>query len=143
SRTATLGPGHFQTLYSKINLAGLYRSQNKLNQSIPLLEETFRTAKLHPDCPDSLTLGAQADLAANYLDAGRFADEIPLLEEVHRNCRDYPELALVIDSLRAAYERAGKAAKTAESRVKPEADRKKSEVRNQECGTGSSLTPDR
>ena len=59
----------------------------KLEQAIPLLEETLKRSKAteHP-----ATLEVQADLGACYRDAGRFADAIPLLEEVHRKGRKDP-----------------------------------------------------
>jgi tetratricopeptide (TPR) repeat protein len=104
-RTAKLGADHPDTLTSQYDLAGVYWSTKKLEQAIPLLEDTLKRSKAneHP-----ATLGMQADLGAIYCDAGRFADAIPLLEEVHRKGRKQPELAWVGKALLTAYVGAGK-----------------------------------
>src|SRR5262249_55633725 len=62
SRTAKLGADHRDTLNAQHELAWLYRSMRKFDQSIPLLENilTRRKAKYGPDDPDALD--AQSDL---------------------------------------------------------------------------------
>ena len=63
------------------NLAWAYRHAGKLDQALPLYEETLklRKAKLGPDHPD--TLGSMGNLAIAYHRAGKLDQALPLFEE--------------------------------------------------------------
>ena len=64
------------------NLADGYpRSAGKLDQALPLFEETLklRKAKLGPDHPD--TLASMNNLAGSYAALGRHSEALPLYEE--------------------------------------------------------------
>jgi tetratricopeptide (TPR) repeat protein len=109
-RTAKLGPDHPDTLGTRHQLALVYRSMERFDLAIPLLEETLRLrrSKLAPYHP--ATLETQADLGANYIGAGRYAEAIPLLEEVHGRVRGHDRPPRVGDALLTAYTRAGRTA---------------------------------
>ena len=64
-----------------------YRDAGKLDQALPLFEETLKLtkAKLGPDHPDTLT--SMNNLAAGYRDAGKLDLALPLFEETLRSCR--------------------------------------------------------
>jgi tetratricopeptide (TPR) repeat protein len=74
------------------NLAGAYWSLQRLDQSIPLFEETLKLSekKLGRQPPD--TLQAVANLGVNYKDAGRSKEAIPLLEEAYAASKKRPQL---------------------------------------------------
>ncbi len=77
-KKAKLGDEHPDTLTSMNNLAVSYHSAGRLDEAIPLLEETLRLrkAKLGDDHPD--TLASMYNLAAGYRSAGRLDEAIPL-----------------------------------------------------------------
>jgi tetratricopeptide (TPR) repeat protein len=79
-REAVLGPGHFDTLQSRGNLANAHYSAGRLSEAIALQEETLklREAALGPDHPNSLQ--ARGNLAAAYQEAGRLSEAIALYE---------------------------------------------------------------
>ena len=77
----TLGPDRPSTLASRNNLAGAYQDAGRLDEAIPLFEQTLedRTRILGPDHPD--TLITRGNLAGAYRDAGRLNEAIPLHEQ--------------------------------------------------------------
>jgi serine/threonine protein kinase/lipopolysaccharide biosynthesis regulator YciM len=76
-----LGPDHRTTLVAMNNLALAYLDADKLDQAVPLFEETLRLrqAKLRPD--DRATLGTMNNLALAYRAAGKFDQALPLFEK--------------------------------------------------------------
>ena len=78
---ANLGPQDPETLASMGNLANAYQAAGRLNDAMPLFEETLklRKAKLGPEHPDTLT--SMNNLALAYQAAGRLKDALPLFEE--------------------------------------------------------------
>jgi len=89
-------------------LAGLFWRQGKLDQSIPLFEESLKAeeaarGRQHPE-----TLMTLANLGVNYKDAGRFAEAFPLLEEAYQASRREHSLTWVsspfLDALTQAAE---------------------------------------
>ena len=77
----TLGPDHPSTLISRNNLASAYQDAGRLDEAIPLYEQTLedRTRILGPHHPD--TLISRHNLASAYYDAGRLDAAIPLYEQ--------------------------------------------------------------
>ena len=77
----TLGPDHPSTLASRNSLAGAYRDAGRLDEAIPLHEQTLEdsTRILGPHHPNTLT--ARNSLAGAYRDAGRLDEAIPLHEQ--------------------------------------------------------------
>jgi serine/threonine protein kinase len=108
-RTAKLGRDHPDTLFSMNSLATVWWNLKKLDQSVPLFEETLQLSKgkLGPDHLTTLT--AQANLGVNYRDIGRLKDALVLLEEVYHKGRTNPQLAWVGKSLLSVYVRTGNA----------------------------------
>ena len=76
----TLGPDHPSTLTARNNLANAYHDAGRLNEAIPLHEQTLedRTRILGPHHPHTLT--ARNNLAEAYRAAGRFEDADKLFE---------------------------------------------------------------
>ena len=76
----TLGPDHPSTLASRNNLANAYQAAGRLDDAIPLHEQTLndRTRILGPHQPDTLT--TRNNLASAYRAAGRFEDADKLFE---------------------------------------------------------------
>ena len=72
---------HPDTLTSRNNLAGAYQDAGRLNDAIPLYEQTLadRRAVLGPEHPDTLT--SRNNLAGAYQSAGRLTEAIPLYEQ--------------------------------------------------------------
>ena len=77
----TLGPDHPRTLISRNNLAGAYRDAGRLDEAIPLYEQTLedRTRILGPHHPDTLT--SRDGLAYAYQAAGRLDEAITLYKQ--------------------------------------------------------------
>ena len=77
----TLGPDHPSTLASRNNLAEAYCDAGRLNEAIPLYEQTLEdhTRTLGPHHPRTLT--TRNNLAGAYYDAGRLDEAIPLYEQ--------------------------------------------------------------
>ena len=75
-----LGPDHPDTLASRNNLAGAYRSAGQVDRAIALFEATLadRQRVLGPDHPDTLT--SRDNLAYANLSAGQLDRAIPLFE---------------------------------------------------------------
>ena len=69
-----LGPNHPDTLTSRNNLANAYQAAGRLDEAIPLYQQTLtgRSRTLGPHHP--LTLTTQDNLASAYRAAGRFDD---------------------------------------------------------------------
>ena len=76
----TLGPDHPSTLASRNSLAGAYRDAGRLDEAIPLHEQTLEdsTRILGPHHPD--TLISRDNLASAYRAADRFEDADKLFE---------------------------------------------------------------
>mgnify|MGYP000996181112 CR=1 FL=1 len=76
----TLGPDHPSTLTARLNLAGAYQAAGRLDEAIPLFEQTLndRTRILGPHHPR--TLISRDNLAGAYRAAGRFEDAEKLFE---------------------------------------------------------------
>ncbi|WP_314158566.1 tetratricopeptide repeat protein, partial [Actinomyces oris] len=79
-RTRTLGPHHPDTLTSQNNLAKACHKAGKLNEAIPLFEQTLdaRIRILGPHHPDTLT--TRNNLADAYRAAGRIEEAEALFE---------------------------------------------------------------
>ena len=77
-----LGPDHPDTLASRNNLAGAYKSAGRLTEAIALYEQvlTDRTRVLGEDHPH--TLASRNNLAGAYQAAGRLTEAIALYEQV-------------------------------------------------------------
>ena len=76
-----LGPGHPDALASRNNLAGAYRKAGRLDEAIPLYEQTLKdnTRILGHHHPDPLL--TRNNLAGAYRKAGRLDEAIPLYEQ--------------------------------------------------------------
>ena len=77
----TLGPDHPSTLTSRNNLAYAYQAAGRLDEAIPLFEQTLEdsTRILGPHHPHTLT--TRNNLAGAYDDAGRLDEAIALYEQ--------------------------------------------------------------
>ena len=109
----TLGPDHPRTLISRNNLAGAYRDAGRLDEAIPLYEQTLedRTRILGPHHPDTLT--SRNNLAGAYQDAGRLDEAIPLYEQTLEDRTrilgpHHPRTLASRNNLAGAYQDAGR-----------------------------------
>jgi len=105
---AKLGVDHPSTLTSMNNLALGYQAAGKLDQALPLYEETLKLskAKLGADHPD--TLNSMHNLAGGYKEAGKLDQALPLYEETLKLQKaklgaDHPDTLLSMGSLGKAY----------------------------------------
>ena len=108
-----LGPHHPDTLASRNNLASAYRAAGRLNEAIPLYEQTLNECSriLGPDNPG--TLATRNNLAYAYRAAGRLNEAIPLYEQ---NLEDrtrilgphHPDTLTSRNNLASAYQDAGR-----------------------------------
>jgi tetratricopeptide (TPR) repeat protein len=112
TRLAQLGPDHPDTLTITNNLAAAYQAAGKLDQALPLYEETlkFMQAQWGPDDPHTLT--SMNNLAAAYQAAGRFQQALPLFLETVRLLKakrghDHPVTINCMNNLAQAYQAAG------------------------------------
>jgi serine/threonine protein kinase len=108
-----LGPDHPDTLSSMNRLAMAYHAAGKLEQSLPLLEETLalRKSKLGPDHPD--TLASMNNVAVGYQAAGKFDRSLPVAEETLSLRRsklgpDHRDTLASMDSLAVVYRATGR-----------------------------------
>ena len=108
-----LGPGHPDVLASRNNLAGAYRKAGRLDEAIPLYEQTLkdRTRILGHHHPDPLA--SRNNLAGAYQEAGRLDEAIPLYEQTLKdNTRilghHHPDPLLTRNNLANAYCDAGR-----------------------------------
>ena len=108
-----LGPGHPDALASRNNLAGAYRKAGRLDEAIPLYEQTLkdRTRILGHHHPDALA--SRNNLAGAYQEAGRLEEAIPLYEQTLKdNTRilghHHPDPLLTRNNLAGAYQEAGR-----------------------------------
>ena len=109
-----LGPDHPDTLNSRNSLAAAYLAAGRVDEAIPLFEQTLaiRQRMLGPD--DSETLISQNNLASAYQDAGR-VDEAIRLYELNLEARerllgsDHPSTLNSRGNLAAAYRDGGRA----------------------------------
>ena len=109
----TLGPDHPDTLASRNNLAGAYQAAGRLDDAIPLYEQTLEdhTRILGPHHPNTLT--SRNNLAGAYRDAGRLDDAIPLYEQILEDSTrilgpDHPDTLISRNNLASAYQDAGR-----------------------------------
>ena len=109
----TLGPDHPHTLASRNNLASAYQDAGRLDEAIPLLEQTLkdRAHILGPDHPH--TLASRHNLASAYQDAGRLDEAIPLLERTLKDFDNllgpnHPDTLTTRDNLAITYRDAGR-----------------------------------
>ena len=108
-----LGPGHPDALASRNNLAGAYRKAGRLDEAIPLYEQTLKDririlGHHHPDA-----LASRNNLAGAYQEAGRLDEAIPLYEQTLKdNTRilghHHPDPLLTRNNLAGAYRKAGR-----------------------------------
>ncbi|MFI5455362.1 MAG: tetratricopeptide repeat protein [Isosphaerales bacterium] len=112
---ATLGPAHHSTLVSMSGIAEAHLYAGRLNEAIPLFEETLKLmrAKLAPNHPN--LLNCIGSLALDYQDAGRIADAIALHEESLRLKEvnpgpEHPDTLRTRNNLARAYQVAGRIA---------------------------------
>ena len=108
-----LDPAHPTTLASRNNLAGAYQEAGRLDEAIPLYEQTLedRTRILGPDHPH--TLASRNNLAYAYQEAGRLNEAIPLYEQTLNDCSrilgpDNPGTLATRNNLAYAYQEAGR-----------------------------------
>jgi tetratricopeptide (TPR) repeat protein len=92
-------------------LAAAYWRLRRLDQSIPLFEESIKLQETKLGRPHPETLLAAGNLGVNYRDAGRFRESIPLLEETYRASKTYPKLRFVGLALVDAYRQVGETGK--------------------------------
>ena len=109
----TLGPDRPSTLASRNNLAGAYRDAGRLDEAIPLFEQTLedRTRILGPHHPDTLT--SRNNLAGAYRDAGRLDEAIALYEQTLEDSTrilgpHHPHTLISRNNLANAYRDAGR-----------------------------------
>ena len=109
----TLGPDHPSTLASRNNLASAYRDAGRIDEAIPLYEQTLEdsTRILGPHHPD--TLISRNNLANAYQDAGRLDEAIPLHEQTledrtHILGPNHPRTLTSRNNLANAYQEAGR-----------------------------------
>ena len=76
-----LGPAHPSTLTSRNNLAGAYCDAGRLDEAIPLYEQTLKDNSRLLGAHHPITLISRSNLAGAYQDAGRLDDAITLHEE--------------------------------------------------------------
>ena len=108
-----LGPDHPDTLASRNNLAGAYKSAGHLTEAIALYEQvlTDHIRVLDEDHPD--TLASRNNLAGAYKSAGRLTEAIALYKHVIADCTrvlgdDHPSTLTSRDNLASAYKSAGR-----------------------------------
>ena len=108
-----LGPDHPDTLNTRSNLAGAYRSVGRFDEAIELFERVLAEQErvLGPDHPDTLTV--RNNLADAYHSAGRFDEAIELFERVLVGCErvlgpDHPDTLGTRSNLAFAYHSAGR-----------------------------------
>ena len=108
-----LGSGHPDALASRNNLAGAYRKAGRLDEAIPLYEQTLkdRTRILGHHHPDALA--SRNNLAGAYRKAGRLDEAIPLYEQTLKDRtrilgHHHPDPLLTRNNLASAYRKAGR-----------------------------------
>jgi tetratricopeptide (TPR) repeat protein len=104
---------HLDLLATMNSLGAAYWAAGKLNQAVPLLEETLklRKAKLGPEHPDRLV--TMNNLAVAYEDAGKQDQALPLYEATLQGRKakrgpDHHTTVFSLDQLAGAYVDAGK-----------------------------------
>ncbi len=107
------GAEHPDTLASMINLAAAYQDAGKLDQALPLFEETLKVtkAKLGSEHPSTLT--SMNNLAGAYQDAGKLDQALPLFEETLKLAKaklgaEHPDTLTSMNNLAMAYRDARK-----------------------------------
>jgi len=125
-----LGPDHFDTLDTRLNLADAYRDAGRTAEAITLFEQTVadRERVLGADHPS--TLSSRSHLAGAYQVAGRTAEAITLFEQTladrERVLRaDHPETLFSRSNLAAAYRDAGRMAEAITLHEQTLADRER------------------
>jgi hypothetical protein len=83
------------------NLAAAYWQLKRLDQSIPLIEETLKLSEKKLGRQHPATLRAVAYLGMNYKDAGRLKEALPLLEEAYTARTKHPQLRWVAPRVHA------------------------------------------
>ena len=109
-----LGPGHPDALASRNNLAGAYRKAGRLDEAIPLFEQTLKDFENLLGTNHPLTLTTQDNLAIAYRTAGRLDEAIPLFEETLEDFENllgpnHPDTLTSRNNLADAYRAAGRA----------------------------------
>ena len=109
----TLGADHPGTLITRSNLAGAYQAAGRLQDAIPLFEQTLedRSRLLGPDHPD--TLVSRNNLAGAYQDADRLDEAIALFEQTLEDSTrllgpDHPNTLTSRNNLAYTYRDAGR-----------------------------------
>jgi len=109
-----LGGDHPDTLTSRNNLAGAYRSIGRVEQAINLFEQTLadRQRILGDEHPDTLT--SRHSLAGAYRAVGRVAQAISLYERTLSDAErvlgdEHPDTLTLRNNLAGAYQAAGQA----------------------------------
>ena len=110
-----LGPDHFDTLDTRLNLADAYRDAGRTAEAITLFEQTVadRERVLGADHPN--TLSSRSHLAGAYQVAGRTAEAITLFEQTLADRErvlgaDHPDTLASRNNLALAYRDAGRTA---------------------------------
>ncbi|WP_159625404.1 FxSxx-COOH system tetratricopeptide repeat protein [Actinomyces sp. zg296] len=110
---SALGPDRPDTLASRNNLAGAYRSAGRLGEAIDIYEQTLedRLRVLGADHPD--TLASRNNLAGAYQSAGRLGEAIDIYEQTLKESfrvlgADHPGTLASRNNLAYAYQSAGR-----------------------------------
>ena len=108
-----LGPGHPDALASRNNLAGAYRKAGRLDEAIPLYEQTLKDFVILLGTNHPLTLTTQNNLANAYCDAGRLDEAIPLFEQTLKDRSrtlgpNHPQTLTSRNNLASAYQATGR-----------------------------------
>ena len=113
-RECVLGADHLDTLNTRNNLAGAYKSAGRFGEAIELYEQVLAEYErvLGADHPDMLI---RNNLAVAYLSVGRFGEAIELFERVLAEYErvlgaDHPDTLTVRNNLAGAYDSAGRLA---------------------------------
>ncbi|WP_344669433.1 FxSxx-COOH system tetratricopeptide repeat protein [Catenulispora yoronensis] len=107
------GPDHLDTLASRSNLAGAYRSVGRVGEAVVLYEAVLAACErvLGADHPD--TLSSRNNLAGAYRSVGRVGEAVVLYEAVLAACErvlgaDHPDTLTSRNNLAGAYESVGR-----------------------------------
>ncbi|WP_218150600.1 tetratricopeptide repeat protein [Actinokineospora terrae] len=109
-----LGEDHPTTLLSTNNLAMTLKAVGRLNEAIPLYEQTLTDHRRTLSNSHPSTLLSANNLAGAYEEAGRLGEAIPLFEQTLTDRRrtlgnDHSDTLLSANNLASAYQAAGRA----------------------------------
>ena len=110
---AKLGQSHPETLKVMNSLAMAYSRSGRLQEALPLFEESFQLMKVRFGAGSSNTLGAANQLATFYGDTGRLDEAMKLGEDTLQRARlnlgsKHPDTLRTMNSLANIYDTAAK-----------------------------------